>query len=367
MKKFSRFLALILALQIGISLVSYPHTTEAYLDASTWYDMPPTTLTECVLDYRMYWHDFGEGGEWRTEVYCTAATQPRTYTKMSPFSNELEVSAGVRAFVHKPVTCPASSPVLTGVSFYSEPTLVTQEHIDGLCTELSGSSNVGSGSWYSPTNRLAILRGSYKTIVCPAGRIATGVRMYGTNADVGDEHVDVQCSDISGFTISTAAAAWVSAPNAGSNSRVFKTAVCPANTAMIGLRWYEFRDEIDDEHVDAYCAPLVFPAPGVPTVSGPNSIAIGSPATFTFSGTHPNNNQIRYGIDWTNDGVQDELVPSSGYVNSGTTRTSARTWATAGTYSVRVRTQDDHGTYSAWSPAESIIVTNNPVIELNFR
>lgn len=59
--------------------------------------------------------------------------------------------------------------------------------------------------------------------------------------------------------------------------------------------------------------------------------------------TDPNNDRIRYGIDWDNNGSVDQFVPPSGYVASGTTQTAARTYTTEGTKTIRIFAQDEGG------------------------
>lgn len=83
---------------------------------------------------------------------------------------------------------------------------------------------------------------------------------------------------------------------------------------------------------------------------------------FTFQGTDPDNDQIRYAIDWNNDGLVDEYAPSTGYVASGTTKTASNPialWPAANTYTFRVRTEDNKGGFSSWSTPQ---VTVAPVI-----
>jgi hypothetical protein len=86
---------------------------------------------------------------------------------------------------------------------------------------------------------------------------------------------------------------------------------------------------------------------------------------FNFQATDPDGNQIRYVIDWNNDGVDDETVPSS-FVNSGTTVTASNPstlWTVAGSYRFRVRTIDSTGQSSANSTG-FVTVVNAPTVDL---
>lgn len=103
------------------------------------------------------------------------------------------------------------------------------------------------------------------------------------------------------------------------------------------------------------CPITVVPATGIPTpptVGGnppgsPASCTAETPYTITFRSTDPEGDTIRYGIDWDNNGSTDQFVPASGYVPSGTEQSATRTFATAGTKTVKVFTQDNGGNTSS--------------------
>jgi hypothetical protein len=63
----------------------------------------------------------------------------------------------------------------------------------------------------------------------------------------------------------------------------------------------------------------------------------------------PDGDRVRYGIDWTADGTIDQFVPPSGYMTSGQSTTTRRTFSTAGNKTVRVLAQDEKGMMSGWS------------------
>lgn len=91
-------------------------------------------------------------------------------------------------------------------------------------------------------------------------------------------------------------------------------------------------------------------APSTPTVSarGALSCIVGAPYRISLSATSTDSRSLRYLIDWDADGTTDELVPPSGYVSSGMSQTSSRTFVAAGQKSIRVAAQDDRGLLSAW-------------------
>jgi hypothetical protein len=97
--------------------------------------------------------------------------------------------------------------------------------------------------------------------------------------------------------------------------------------------------------------------PTAPVVTPPASCTTNTGGTYSFTGTDPSSNTIRYGVDWNNDGVVDEWVPASGYVNSGTAQTDSHTWLTAGSHAFQVLTQNSTGSSSGWT-ASSISCTD---------
>ena len=68
-----------------------------------------------------------------------------------------------------------------------------------------------------------------------------------------------------------------------------------------------------------------------------------------MSATDPEGDNVRYGIDWNADGSIDEYVPATGYVSSGTQETASRTYAIAGSKTVKVLAQDANGLSSGWA------------------
>ncbi len=102
-------------------------------------------------------------------------------------------------------------------------------------------------------------------------------------------------------------------------------------------------------------------APNIPAIipAGGNTDIVGQAQSFTLSATDPDTDTIRYGIDWDNNNSVDQWVPSSGYVNSGTSQTASRTWANPGVYTFKVLAQDSKGGDSAWR--SHTITISNPV------
>jgi len=90
-------------------------------------------------------------------------------------------------------------------------------------------------------------------------------------------------------------------------------------------------------------------APVTPTVSGPVTTPTDTAQTYSFTATDPQNDQIRYGVDWDMNGVADVWVPAGlGYVNSGTQQSTTYSWATSGAKTFQVLAQDTWGLNSPW-------------------
>ena len=76
---------------------------------------------------------------------------------------------------------------------------------------------------------------------------------------------------------------------------------------------------------------------------------VGTPYSISFTSTDPNGRQLKYGIDWDNDGTVDQWVPPSAYVDLGTSQSASRTYAIAGAKTVKVLAQNDQGASSEWT------------------
>jgi hypothetical protein len=101
-------------------------------------------------------------------------------------------------------------------------------------------------------------------------------------------------------------------------------------------------------------------APNAPTITGPSTGDTGTSYSFTFQATDPDGDQVAYEIDWLNSGSASGRAPTSGYVNSGTSRTSSYSWSNPGSQVLRARTIDANGAVSAWT-SHTISLSNPPV------
>jgi hypothetical protein len=89
--------------------------------------------------------------------------------------------------------------------------------------------------------------------------------------------------------------------------------------------------------------------PAAPTITAPVSANLGSTHTISFLATDPDNDTIRYDIDWNNDGVVDQYAPASGFVASNVSAGVNRTFPASGVnFTFRARTGDSKGAVSGW-------------------
>lgn len=92
--------------------------------------------------------------------------------------------------------------------------------------------------------------------------------------------------------------------------------------------------------------------PTAPVVDGPVGSSVDSSNNFNFVSTDPDNDTLRYGIDWdTTDGVDnvDQWIPGSDYVASGITQHTSKAWSVAGSKTFKVLAQDNKGANSPWT------------------
>ena len=90
------------------------------------------------------------------------------------------------------------------------------------------------------------------------------------------------------------------------------------------------------------------------TPSPPAGESSGIPGTlyaYMTSATDPDGDQVKYTFDW-GDGETSE----TGFVSSGSTRTSSHSWSGSGTYLVKAKATDSHGASSGWSDALTMTI-----------
>lgn len=143
--------------------------------------------------------------------------------------------------------------VMTGIRFQEFSKEIDQEHQDAKCVPISGVT-LGSSRWVTPTNALAKLNPGYKIATCNTDEVMTGLKMYGMQKEVDEEHVIAKCTKILTGVSPGGTYYWKEAPNAYTTLYGgYKDASCNAGDIMVGTRWAESAIEVDQEHTDAYC------------------------------------------------------------------------------------------------------------------
>lgn len=152
----------------------------------------------------------------------------------------------------KTTMCPAGQ-VMTGIRDYQWTRDVDEEFVEAYCAP--GAGALGAATRREAPNAWAYENPGHKEVICPAGEVMVGAEMYGIYSAVDEEHVDAYCAPLPSATLGTPV--WVSAPNAGSTMfGGYKEARCPAGSVMVGARWFQWPSNVDEEHTDAYCAPI---------------------------------------------------------------------------------------------------------------
>jgi hypothetical protein len=111
------------------------------------------------------------------------------------------------------------------------------------------------------------------------------------------------------------------------------------------------------KNVTISCGGTTGSPPNPPTISGPTTGGPNVSYGFSVTATDPDNDQIYYQIDWNNDGVSDQRLPSSGLVNSGTAQSANYSWATDGAKTFKARTVDSAGNLSTTWASHTITIT----------
>jgi hypothetical protein len=99
--------------------------------------------------------------------------------------------------------------------------------------------------------------------------------------------------------------------------------------------------------------------PITPTITGPTTGNINTDYSYTITATDPDNNNIRYVIDW-NDGT---TKTTSTFSASGTRYATTHKWKTNGVFTIKVNAEDDNGGISGTTTIQVTIgnAINPPV------
>ncbi|UCE39268.1 MAG: hypothetical protein JSW00_08635 [Thermoplasmata archaeon] len=85
---------------------------------------------------------------------------------------------------------------------------------------------------------------------------------------------------------------------------------------------------------------------------GPESGDVDKTYSYSVSALDPNDDQVKYRIDW-----DDGNTSETDYVNSGTTDSLSHNWSSQGTYNITVCAIDIHGDSSEWSDEFTVVIS----------
>lgn len=88
--------------------------------------------------------------------------------------------------------------------------------------------------------------------------------------------------------------------------------------------------------------------PQDPIIFGPTEGHITKENSFSIVSTDPENDTLKYGLDWDMDKTVDQWIPSSGFVNSGTSQIFFKIYSSEGTFTFQAIAQDSRGASSGW-------------------
>jgi rhodanese-related sulfurtransferase len=146
----------------------------------------------------------------------------------------------------------------------------------------------------------------------------------------------------------------------GGGGRVKQALIILSNTSFSGIIYY-----IGLGGIAAWIAaglPIRTNAPpNAPVIGGPTSIHVNRKYNFTFNATDPNNDGVKYFIDWG-----DGFSQWTEYNYSSKDIIVSHTWAKKGTVVIKAKTMDFYGNESDWSTLE-VIVPKNKAFNYNFN
>ncbi len=102
--------------------------------------------------------------------------------------------------------------------------------------------------------------------------------------------------------------------------------------------------------------------------NGPASGKTGTLYSYTTITTDTDGDKIKYGWDWTGNGMVDQWDDNGGsYYASGTPISTSHSWPSQGTYNIKVIAEDINGAQSIWSDPLSVSMPKNkPYINTPF-
>ncbi len=213
--------------------------------------------------------------------------------------------------------------------------------------------NNGTGDQWVPANGL-VNSNTLSSINKSWNRVGAKTFKVRTEDDFGNEStwttktINVTPGPVNGSCGVSNGRIFASAPNAG-------LCLVGAPSALAGTGPWTWSCAGTNGGTNASCSATKNNAPNAPTITGADR-AINVAAPVTFQASDPDNNRIKYQVDWDNNGTGDQWVPANGQVNSNTLSSINKSWNTVGAKTFKVRTRDEHGLNSGWT-TKTITVT----------
>ncbi len=109
--------------------------------------------------------------------------------------------------------------------------------------------------------------------------------------------------------------------------------------------------------------------PGRVSITSTGGVCVvGTPKTYIFKADHPDarnpTSKLRYLIDWNNDRIVDQIIPPTGYVNSGTSKSVTHIWNSTTLKNFTINAEDMTGAVTSVTP--TVYTENTCVTELTY-
>jgi len=165
----------------------------------------------------------------------------------------------------------------------------------------------------------------------------------------GNTDLYVTKTDDGGATWSTPVKVNDVAGSLGSNYR-------SAEICEFGTAWMDDRTGNFDIYFD-----LLNDPPGSPTITGPNTGVPGTEYTFKLNAVDPDNDNVRYHINW---GDGDYEITS--FSPSGSDLSAKHSWAVKGTYTIKVQAEDTIGLIGPEN-TKQVTIPRNRAVNYNIK
>lgn len=259
-------------------------------------------------------------------------------------------------------------------------TLIFDDWVQG---NLTNPGNHGSGIGYFKTYSIIVLNPPNKTLRTTSGiecGSLSGNELNGFEANCvvktqGTQEINFDFSSTYGkkyfryFDLDTNPAYY--------GCKINNTPIRKANRILPGCKYWfycafqiepqEYRLDIPQQNIKYVFNSMpqseTNKPPLPPTITGNQTTTVGTSSSYSFVATDPDNDKIRYEIDWSNpsDDTPDQNLPSFDLTNSGTSLSTNFSFGSL-PYTFKARTVDEHNATSTWS---SFTVTNQPTSSIS--